>query len=426
MTLAPALDASRAPLRVHWLVRLRWATIAAQVASIVGVKFLLRAPFPLPPLLAIVGLLTAVNLVLERFLRRGRQLSDGAIALHLLLDIAALTGLLIWTGGAMNPFTTLYLLQVALAAILVAHRWSLVVTVGAVVAFGGLLLARPEAIHVWHSGAMFLLHVRGMWVAFALTAGCLWFFVERVSAALRRREDELAAARLQAERAARLAALATLAAGTAHELNTPLGSVAILAAELSDTLAAHPDARAQADRIRAEVRRCTQILTRLRSHEDPLAARERVELAPWLQDVVRRWRAQTGVPPVPVDVAAEARTGAVRMDAAALRQAVHNLLDNARRATDGAPDAIAVELRRMDDGGFVVGVLDRGVGIAPAALLRVREPFFTTREPGDGMGLGLFLVEAAVTRHGGALTIVSEPRATCVRFTLPAATGAPP
>ena len=162
---------SDAPVQLSWLVRLRWAAIGAQVASIAGTRWLLRAPFPLAPLGLIVGALVAANVALTLRLRRGTALSEGAIAGNLLLDCAGLTGLLIWTGGAMNPFTTLYLLQVVLAAILVPGRWSLAVTLGAVLSFGGLLLARPEAIHVWHSAGMFELHVRGMWLAFALTAG---------------------------------------------------------------------------------------------------------------------------------------------------------------------------------------------------------------------------------------------------------------
>src|SRR5262245_55045538 len=96
----PASGAPAAPLHARWLVRLRWAAIAAQLASILGVKYLLGAPFPLAPLIAIVGLLTVANVLLWAALARRRTLSRGAITANLLLDIAALTGLLVWTGGA--------------------------------------------------------------------------------------------------------------------------------------------------------------------------------------------------------------------------------------------------------------------------------------------------------------------------------------
>jgi two-component system sensor histidine kinase RegB len=414
------MTSGTAPLDARWLVRLRWAAIAAQVGSIAGTRYLLHAPFPMGPLVGIVGALVVVNVVLALRLRRAKSLPDGLIAANLLLDVAGLTSLLIFTGGAMNPFTTLYLLQVAIAGIMVPRRWSLAVTVGAVAAFGGLLLARPEAIHIWHSAGMFQLHVRGMWLAFALTAGALWYFVDRVSGSLRRRESELAAARLDRERAIRQSALGTVAAGAAHELNTPIGTVAILAAELSEMLAGHPEAQAQADRIREEVRRCKAILGRMRR---PSVAgeseRETVELAAWLEEVVGRWSGDGRG--CPVELALGVRGATRSIDAEAMRQAVVSLLDNARQATvaAGRADAIAVSLSTDDAGAVTLAVTDTGVGIAPADLAHIGEPFFSTREPGQGMGLGVYLAQGTAALHGGALTHRSGPGGTIATLTLP-------
>ncbi len=413
-----------APLTIHWLVRLRWAAIAAQCVSILGVRYLLRAPFPLAPLAVVVGALTLANVVLEVTLRRGRSISDRAVAGNLLLDIAALTALLVWTGGAMNPFTTLYLLEVALAGILVSRRWSLVVTVGAVAAFGALLVARPEAVHVWHSAGMFLLHVRGMWLAFALTAGCLWYFVDRVNEALRRREGELAAARIEAERARRLVALGTLAAGTAHELNTPLGTVVILASELSEILVDHPEAQALTHKIRAEVRRCKSILLRMRSHEHEPEESVSVSVGDWLPSTVGAWGRDHDGAAVSVRINVGAMGLHARVRPEALRQAVVNLLDNAWEAThtDVTDNGrISVSVLPGTDNTVVIEVADNGVGIAPEHLARLGEPFFTTREPGRGMGMGLFLVQAVVSQHRGTMHVESVPGDTRVRVTLPVA-----
>ena len=413
--------AGNAPLDARWLVRLRWAAIAAQVASIAGTRYLLHAPFPMGPLVGIVGALVVVNVALALQLRRAKELPDGLIAANLLLDVAGLTALLIFTGGAMNPFTTLYLLQVAVAGIMVPRRWSLAVTIGAVAAFGGLLLARPEAIHVWHSAGMFQLHVRGMWLAFALTAATLWYFVDRVSGSLRRRESELAAARLDRERAIRQSALGTVAAGAAHELSTPLGTVAILAAELSEMLAAHSEAQAQADRIREEVRRCKVILGRMRRpSEAGESARETVALAGWIEDVVAQWSA--GGRGFPVTLAVQGANVARAIDPEAMRQAVVTLLDNARQATiaAGRADPITVALTARDDGEVALAVIDRGVGIAASDLAHVGEPFFSTREPGQGMGLGVYLAQGAAALHGGSLTHRSDPDGTTATLTLPA------
>ena len=352
------------------------------------------------------------------------MLSDQAIAINLLLDIAALTGLLVWTGGAMNPFTTLYLLQVAIAAILVPRRWSLFVTVAAVGAFGALLLARPEAIHVWHSGAMFLLHVRGMWLAFALTAASLWYFIDRVSSALRRRDAELANARVEGLRAERLVALGTLAAGTAHELNTPLGTVAILAAELAERLESVPDARRDLDVIRGEVRRCTEILRQMRSSDVGQEGAQVVDLGEWVRSVVDRWHARHGDTGVKIESEAAAGICRASIRPAALERALHSVLDNARAALsgNGAVREIRVEVAARGEE-VAIGVVDHGVGIPAGDLARVGEPFFTTKQPGEGMGLGLFLVNATLAEHSGRLAIRSEAGTTRVELVLPGDSG---
>ncbi len=412
---APSLERS-APVEVHWLVRLRWAAVAALTASVLAVRYVLHAPVPEVPVVAIVGALLVANVLLLRALRRGRTISDRAIAANLLIDTAAITALLLWTGGAMNPFTTLYLLHVALAAVLVSRRLSLIVAIGSVGAFGALLVLRPEAVHVWHAPGMFLLHVRGMWLAFALTAGCLWYFTDRVNASLRRREAELTEARLDAERSERLAALGTLAAGTAHELNTPLGTIAIVASELSESLSDRPEARAQADHIRAEIRRCAAILSRMRSHEQCPEEPVALDLEAWVGEVLSSSHEHVAVP---LKTAPGARDARVALRPETMRQALVSLLDNARHATSASGgDSVTV---RLDGSAKTVSVTveDHGVGIDPALLPRLGQPFVTTREPGDGMGLGLYLVRAAAAQHGGSLALSSDGGVTRATLTLP-------
>jgi two-component system sensor histidine kinase RegB len=421
MTEAGTKGARAAPLEVHWLPRLRWAAILALLVSIAGTRWLLRAPFPTAPLVGVVALLSLVNVALLAHLRRKGTLSERAVTAHLLVDTSALTALLVWTGGAMNPFTTLYLLHVALAGVLVGRAASLLVAGFAVLCFGALLLARPEAIHVWHSASMFDLHVRGMWVAFALTALCLWFFVGRVSDALRASERQLARAQLDAARAERLAAVGALAAGVAHELNTPLGTVAILAAELRDTLTTNPAALAQLDALRAEVKRCKLILSRMRPPDDSGVDGARVEpvaLGPWAIDVSARWQSNHAE----CELTARDRSQNARamVSSASLEIALSGLLDNARRAQRDASVSAPIELEvSLAQGELRVTVRDRGAGMAPEVVARASEPFFTTRETGDGMGLGLFLTRATVERAGGRLELESRPGDTRATLVLP-------
>ncbi|MBL8684319.1 MAG: HAMP domain-containing histidine kinase [Myxococcales bacterium] len=408
------------PIEVHWLPRLRWAAVLALLASIAATKFLLHAPFPLEPMVAVVAVLVAINVALLVVLKRRRTLSARAVTLNLLADTAALTALLVWTGGAMNPFTTLYLLHVALAGVLVGRVQSLVVASFSVVCFGALLVARPEAIHVWHSASMFDLHVKGMWLAFALTAWAVWFFVSRVAEALKQRERDLARAQLDMARAERLATVGTLAAGAAHELNTPLGTVMILVAELRDTLAKDSSALATLATVRAELERCKKILSRMRPPDESDIAPERIELAPFVRECCRRWSTTHGEGSLRVHVERAAERAAVVAPRAALELALSGLLDNARRAhRDRAlTEPVSVTLDVVaDECRMTVG--DRGAGMNDEVRSRAGEPFFTTREPGDGMGLGLYLSRATVERAGGRLEIESAPGDTRVSLVLP-------
>lgn len=417
--MTPALPEDRpTPVEASWLVRLRWAQIAALFATVAGVRFMLHAPFPLAPLFVVVGTLSAANVLLARSLKRRRgALSEGAIAAHLLLDALGLTVLLSFTGGAMNPFTILYVLQVALGAILAGRRWGLVVAVLVILAFGALLVVRPEQVHVWHSASMFDLHVRGMWLGFALTAGALWFFIDRVVNSLRAREIELAAARLDAERAVRWTALGTLAAGTAHELNTPLGTIAILASELAETLDRGGEQGAQAQRIREEVRRCREILARMRSHAPDAEESSVVTVDAFAREVADVWRAAN--PDDAVRVTADAGDEAT-FARAGIHRALLNVLDNAAQSQRAAGVRTPIELRAGRRGRAVVfEVIDRGGGIAPERAARLGEPFFSTRPEGQGMGLGLFLVRAAAAKHGGRVEAGTAGGITTVAITLP-------
>ncbi|MFO0563282.1 MAG: ATP-binding protein [Polyangiales bacterium] len=410
------------PIEVRWLPRLRWAAVLALLAAIAATKYLLHAPFPIEPMIAVVVALVLVNVALLVRLRRSEALSERAVTVNLLIDTAALTVLLVWTGGAMNPFTTLYLLQVALAAVLLKRWASLTVAVVSVLCFGALLVARPEAIHVWHSATMFDLHVRGMWVAFALTAAALWFFIGRVSMALRARERALTEARSTAEltalRAERLAAVATLAAGAAHELNTPLGTVMILASELRDTLRDNPEAQTALRSMRDELARCKTILHRMRPVDESETTVERIALSPWLIEAVERWKKSRTFDAVIVRDSLGA--SATKASSVALEMALTGLLDNARRAhADGSVDRPVEVVATVRDQHCWITVLDHAGTMSDEVASRAGEPFFTTREPGEGMGLGLYVSRSTVERVGGRLVIERAPGETRVSLVLP-------
>jgi two-component system sensor histidine kinase RegB len=267
-----------------------------------------------------------------------------------------------------------------------------------------------------------------MWVAFGVASAFIVYFLMRVRRALAAREEELDASRSLAARQERLASLATLAAGAAHELATPLSTIAVVAKDLEREVVAAGAPAAAADDVRlmrAEVERCRRILARMRVDAgDPAGERfARVSVREIVNDCLTEIDRAVSVT---LDDATAAATTALPRHA--FGQALRGLVDNARQASPpGAPVTlrVAAEGDPGDPGRLVFEIADRGAGISPDLLARVGEPFFTTKPAGQGMGLGIFLARAVAERLGGELSIRSVPGAgTTATLWLPVA-GAP-
>jgi two-component system sensor histidine kinase RegB len=416
--LEPGLAHDPGRIKLDWLVKLHWGAIVGQTVAILGVQWSGLVDLPVRLLLGLVALEAVENVGLRAWLRHGARATDASLAGVMLLDTVILTALLHLSGGHFNPFSTLYLVNVALAAVLLPPRWSWIQLVFSVVAFGLLFALQdlaPFGVH--EHEAMMQIHLQGMLVAFAIAAFFIVLIVQQVTGALSRREAELARARGLADRREKLASLATLAAGAAHELATPLSTIAVAAKELDRALAGGagaPDARADLGLIREQVDRCKTILQQMAARAGENAGEPLVvaDVCGWLDGSLR------GLPGAErVDRECE-EAAAVRGPPRGLERALRVLLQNALQA---APPGTRVALRAARRGAEVsVEVEDRGAGMEPEVLGRAGEPFFTTQEPGQGSGLGLFLARALVEHLGGTLVLESEPgRGTTARILLP-------
>jgi len=445
--LAPGDDlphrADAQEIHLSWLLRLRWAAGGGALAAGALAGLGPAAPLPLAPVLALAALLGASNLAVLGWRRAHPRPSFRPVAGLLLLDILLLAALLHLTGGPTNPFSAVLLVQVTLSAVMLPASWTALLTALAVAAFGLLFLAHPLPGGTENGAApasSYGLHLYGMWVAFTVAAVLIAVFVSRVSGALRRQERALAAVRERESRTERLASLATLAAGTAHELATPLGTIAVAAGELERGLARGMDpteTREEARLIRSEVDRCRAILEQLSADagQTPMEAFEPVRVESLVADVRDMLPRESAT-----RVRFEDRTGAhgtlpLQAPRKALARAVANLVRNGLDASE--PDtAVTVCIQREPGLGAhqrltdrsargkpertVLTVRDRGHGMPPAVAARAGEPFFTTKPPGAGQGLGLFLARALAEQLGGHLRLESgEDEGTAARLELP-------
>ncbi|MFZ4765590.1 MAG: ATP-binding protein, partial [Roseimicrobium sp.] len=400
----PSAVPSITTITLRWLLRLRWIGVAGQVVALVFAAGVLDLELRWGPLISVVVFTAASNLVLLTCTKHDTPHREWTLAAVIAMDVLLLTVLIYYTGGASNPFTSFYLVLVALAAMTLGMRW-LGVTVMLASAcylfifYNGLPLRGPDGIgEIGCPG--YGLHLRGMAVAFFLTALCIAYFVQRMHRSLQSRDAALADAEKKAARADQFSALAALSAGVAHELGSPLGTIAVASRELELALekqnAEGPleDARL----IRQEVERCRNILDRLD----------------------RRSTSGTGDAPVPCSATELITELKAALPAASQsRLVIHDLtedvmlhlpkqpvvqslmilIQNACEAdTSGQPAEVEIT---HTHGLLSLAVHDRGPGLSAAAQKHAGEPFFTTKPPRHGMGLGLFLVRTLALQLGG-------------------------
>ena len=429
-------DRRLSEVNLHWLIHLRWAAIAGQLITILVVRYSLDVEIPLPALFTILLVEFGTNAGLLLFQQNELQMRESDAGegpneftdrrLQLvklgvtLLDIGLLATLLSLTGGATNPFCGFLLVHVALGSVLLPLRHSLV----AVGALGlAMIMIMEYAMPVPALDANPALRGWGTVVALSLTSLLTVLFVNRVVSTLATRAQQLQSERGRRERQRHLEALGTLAAGAAHELGTPLSTIALVAKELERALEQEPavgDAvTADARLIRDEVARCRRILNRMSATAGDrvgeamtnMSARDLAEIIVGEMAAAER---------VEVDVMEVADGAALELPREGLATAIRAIVQN---GIDASPPDATVRLRVVrEESALIVTVGDRGSGMTAEEAERALEPFFTTKDVGSGMGLGLYLASSFVEDLGGNIEIHSAPGlGTVVGLVLPLA-----
>lgn len=400
------------------LGNLRIVVVLLLLASVALAEFQSAVVLPVPQLLVAalsLGILAAWILVRAR---RGNALRAPEFCRQMLLDVAVGAYVVYWTGGsAVNPGADLYLLLVCVAAITLPWR-----QVGAIVAS----VVAAYSILTWQFEPLVInltavnlpdLNTFAHWTRFIVTATLAAVLGYRLTAASRR--DSEAYARLQEQQMARsesAVSLATLAAGTAHEMNTPLTTMAVVVSDLRRESSLPADCRRGLDAVWNAIQACTQSLAdmvaavgadRITEEDMPV---DRV-LACALE------RMQLLRPGVAVTVSRKGAGPAPRvMSGPSLRQALLSLLNN---AADASPGSVGIRIH-WDNSDVYVDVLDRGPGIPREVNTKLGVTIVSSKSEYCGSGVGVFLANKAVARLGGSLEFRSRPGGgTCARLQLP-------
>ena len=413
----------RGQVNLTFLLNLRWGAVAGQLLAIFVASHWLNLRLPTPALCLVLALMAAINLGLIAWRARTPVVSDAVLVGVMALDVLLLTCQLYLTGGPDNPFHILYIIHIALAAVMLPGPWG----------WGLVGLTCTAFVTLWwshvpfHDGTQALdqlpvpIDQWGRGVAFLLASCFVVHFVHRCTAALAATEAALAAARDLTARNEKLTSLATLSAGAAHELATPLATIAVVAKELERSLGAESaSAREDACLIRREVARCRLVLQNMAADAGEHAGEALVAVTPagLLDDALA---AVPGHARVRLAVEASAQPVTLVLPRRSVAQALRAAIKNAVEAT---PEPGIVRVRSWATATEVhFEVRDAGSGMSAEVLAHIGEPFYTTKTPGRGMGLGLFLTRTVLEGLGGRLAIQSTlGQGSLVRMQLPRAT----
>lgn len=391
------------------LIQLRWIAVVGQIATIAVVQLWLGIALPLAQMSLVLLALVALNGAAYLWLRGGREVTGAVLRVMLIFDVLALTAQLWLSGGALNPFLSLYLLQITLGAVLLDALSTWVLVGLACLSVAGLSLSyRPLVLPSEARGDMLSLHIVGMLACFLLDAVLLVMFVTRISRNLRERDAHLAALRQHAAEEDHIVRMGLLATGAAHELGTPLASLSVILGDWRRMQAVSGDAEMlqELEEMQSAIRRCKAIVTGilLSAGEARGETSEATTLDGFIEEIALEWRGVHATDVLTVYNRIQ-DTGLPVASDAIVKQAIFNILDNAFEASPGNIRLIADEVGAM----LRLRVVDAGPGFDKDMLSQIGKPYQSSKGS-PGSGLGLFLVVNVARKLSGSVSARNLPQ----------------
>jgi two-component system sensor histidine kinase RegB len=398
-------------MRLRTLILIRWIAIVGQAFTIALVHFSLGFQLPLWPLFAAVGLSALINLRLSFSFAAPTRLTERSAALLLAYDILQLAFLLALTGGLQNPFSILLIVPVTLSATTLSLRTTVVLSL-MVIGVASLLALFPSDLP-WHDDTFRLpaLYVGGSWLALVLGTALIAGYAWRIADEARRLSNALAATQMALAREQELSNLGGLAAAAAHDLGSPLATIAVTACELAHAVPDDSPLAEDVAELVSQTKRCREILRSLGQLPDSEALRPftRVPLSALLTTIAESY----GRPETQLDVAVERLAGELAepqlIPTAELKHAFGALISNALKF---AHQRVRIAVRLHSDA-VEVGIEDDGPGFSPEVLELLGEPYISNQR-NDGLGLGVFIAETLLAQTGATLQFGNLPQGACV------------
>ncbi len=398
-------------LRIDTLSRLRWLALTGQLVTVLGTDLVLKFTLPLGLCLGVIGVSALLNIVFRLQAPKSLRLADGPATAFLTFDVLQLAALLYLCGGLENPFSILFLAPVTIAAVSLPRRQ--MILIAAVMAFAASLVGVAHQPLPWYAGQSIglpQLYRSGVWGALMVACVFICAYASRVAGEARALSQALTAAELVLERENHLSQLDGLAAAAAHELGTPLATIALVARELSK-VSFSPEVSEDVALLVQEVQRCRTILGRLTSlaAEDPEPFGQ-TKLGILLERVVAPCR------PSPIEIRIDARGEGSEPLAAQSPAIIYGLGNFIENAVDFARSVATVEARWTKTS-VEIAILDDGPGFSIEVVDRIGDPYVTSRadrrtkaEEGSGLGLGVFIAKTLLERTGAVIRFANRER----------------
>ncbi len=399
---APTNNDSNHRFNLRWASHLRWAAVSGQVIVIALCNLFFRIHLDLTGLLPVLAAETIFNIAVWHRLHRHAPVTQRWVVGSLIFDTFAISTLLFYTGGARNPFSILYLLHVVLPALTLPRKQAIFLA-----SFALLCEAFLFSVYIpLPALEIRLFAVAGFGSAVFVSAITLFYFVQKVTHEHAILQKSLQTAQAQAVLDEHIAALATLAAGAAHELSTPLSTIAIVTGEIQHRIVQEePTSPLLEDiaLIRSEVNRCRTVLQRMHPTHgmQGIDPHERVTLTELIDHCLREFSHANRV-----HVEHQNPHATLVVPRLAMAQALRAIVHNGLMAS--SPEQHVKISTEISENMIYVHIHDQGHGMPDHIAKRATEPFFTTKDPGEGTGLGLFLARAIIARLGGQITIHSQ------------------